>query len=387
MRKQYDIVIIGAGVQGLSLAYNLALRRTGKIVVLDKSYIGGGASGRNGEMIRSAFGSKEWIRLFDTSLRLWENLAVELDFNVMFTRCGYLVLASTPEDLSAFRANCKQQKAMGLKTRMMDAGDVADLIPSLNTKVSVGGVFQKEGGVARHDAVVWAYARAARRLGVEIFPYTEVVDVNVESEKITGVRTTRENIRTKVVVNAAGAFAGQVAEMAGAYLPLDVYRLEMIVTEPLKPFLDVALSSPYFLAYMHQTARGEFAGGAEPQNLSPFVGLKNSLHAVKDMAHKFGSLFPGLRGARLMRQWAGIVAKSPDRGPLLGAVDGVEGFFLNAGWGGYGFMGAPAGGQLMAELIADGQVSDAMHPFNPNRFEAGQIILEPTIIGAAESGV
>ena len=387
MRKQYDIIVIGGGVQGLSLAYNLALRKPGKIAVFDKSYIGSGASGRNGEMIRSAFGSEEWIRLFDTSLQIWEDLAIELDFNVMFTRCGYLVLASTPEDLSAFRTNCKQQKAMGLKTRMVDAGEVADLIPSLNPRVFVGGVFQKEGGVARHDAVVWAYERAAQRLGVEIFPYTEVVDVNVESDKITGVRTSLENILTGVVVNAAGAFAGQVAEMAGVNLMLDVYRLEMIVTEPLKPFLDVALSSPHFLAYMHQTARGEFAGGAEPQNLSPFLGLKNTLRAVQDMAHKFGSLFPGLRGAKLMRQWAGIVAKSPDRGPLLGAVDGLEGFFLNAGWGGYGFMGSPAGGRLMAELIVDGQTPDAVHPFNPNRFKTGQIIVEPTIIGAAENGV
>ncbi|MBW1890787.1 MAG: FAD-dependent oxidoreductase [Deltaproteobacteria bacterium] len=382
--KHYDIVIIGGGVQGLSLAYNLALRETGKIAVFDKSYIGSGASGRNGEMIRSAFGSEEWIRLFDTSLRLWETLSAELDFNVMFTRCGYLVLASTPEDLAAYRTNCKRQNAMGLKTRMLNAGEVAELIPSLNPQATVGGVFQKEGGVARHDAVVWAYARAARRLGVEIFPYTEIVAVNVDTAKITGVRTIRENVLTGIVVNAAGAFAGQVAEMAGVKLLLDVYRLEMIVTEPLKPFLQVALSSPHFLAYMHQTARGEFAGGAEPQNLSPYLGLKNTRHAVQDMARKFGSLFPGLRGAKLMRQWAGIVAKSPDRGPLLGAVDGLEGFFLNAGWGGYGFMGSPAGGRLMAELITDGQVPDALYPFNPDRFATGQAIVEPTIIGAAE---
>jgi len=273
---------------------------------------------------------------------------------------------------------------MGLKTRMLNAGEVAELIPSLNPQATVGGVFQKEGGVARHDAVVWAYARAARRLGVEIFPYTEIVAVNVDTAKITGVRTIRENVLTGIVVNAAGAFAGQVAEMAGVKLLLDVYRLEMIVTEPLKPFLQVALSSPHFLAYMHQTARGEFAGGAEPQNLSPYLGLKNTRHAVQDMARKFGSLFPGLRGAKLMRQWAGIVAKSPDRGPLLGAVDGLEGFFLNAGWGGYGFMGSPAGGRLMAELITDGQVPDALYPFNPDRFATGQAIVEPTIIGAAE---
>jgi sarcosine oxidase subunit beta len=172
--------------------------------------------------------------------------------------------------------------------------------------------------------------------------------------------------------------------MAGVNLPLDIYRLEMIVTEPLKPFLGVALSSPHFLAYMHQTARGEFAGGAEPADLQPHTGLRSTRGAVQDMARKFGRLFPGLRAARLMRQWAGVVAKSPDRGPLLGKTDGVKDFFVNVGWGGYGFMGAPAGGLLMAELIADGRTPDAMRPFAPDRFETGKTIFEPTIIGAAE---
>ena len=245
-------------------------------------------------------------------------------------------------------------------------------------------VFQKNAGIARHDAVVWAYARAARRLAVGIFPFTEVVGVTVKSGKITGVRTTNGDIQTGIVVNAAGAFANHVADMVGVELPLAIYRLEMIVTEPLKPFLKVALSSPHLLAYMHQTARGEFAGGAEPENLTPFTGLKNTCRAAADMAHKFIRLFPGLHGAKLMRQWAGVVAKTPDRGPLLGAVEGVEGFFLNAGWGGYGFMGSPAGGRLMTELIVTGKAPAEIRPFNPNRFETGEPIAEPTIIGLAE---
>jgi sarcosine oxidase subunit beta len=385
MNKSFDIVIIGGGVQGLSLAYNLALKGMGKIAVFDKSYIGSGASGRNGEMIRSAFGSAEWIRLFDTSLKIWETLSSELDFNVMFTQCGYLILAATPGELSACRANCGRQNELGLNTRLVDAGELRDLIPALNLDVAIGGIFQKKGGIARHDAVVWAYARAARRLGVEIFPFTEVVDVAVKAEKVTGVRTTQENILSRIVVNAAGAFAGQVAEMAGVHLPLEIYRLEMIVTEPLKPFLRVALSSPHFLAYMHQTARGEFAGGAEPENLSPFFGLKNTRQAVQDMTRKFMSLFPGLQNVKLMRQWAGVVSKTPDRGPLLGAVGDVEGFFLNAGWGGYGFMGSPAGGNLMAALIAEGKASADILPFSPNRFKTGALIDEPTIIGVVEN--
>ncbi len=387
MKKSYDAVIIGGGVQGLSLAYNLALRGLKKIAVLEKSYIGSGASGRNGEMIRSAFGSKEWIRLYDTSLRIWETLSVELDFNVMFTRCGYLVLAATSDELPWFRKNCEKQNAFGLNTRLVDAGSVTDLIPALNPEVARGGVFQKDGGVARHDAVVWAYANAARRLAVDICPFTEVIEVSVKSGSVTGVRTTQENISSRIVVNAAGAFAGQVAKMAGVELPLEVYRLEMIVTEPLKPFLQVALSTPHFMAYMHQTARGEFAGGAEPENLSPFTGLRNTWKAARNMARKFAMLFPGLNHAKLMRQWAGVVSKTPDRGPLLGAVEEVEGFYLSAGWGGYGFMGSPAGGKLMAELIVEGKVPSDIRPFNPNRFKIGEEIMEPAIIGAAKEEV
>jgi len=384
MKNNYDVVIIGGGVQGLSLAYNLARVGLHRVAVLEKSYLGSGASGRNGEMIRSAFGSKEWIRLFDRSLQIWETLSHDLDFNVMFTRCGYLVLASTPEELSLCRTNIKRQSEFGLGCRLVGADVITKLIPALNARIVTGGIFQKNGGVARHDAVVWAYARAARRLKVDIFPFTEAVDIIVKSRKVAMVRTTQGDIETRTVVNAAGAHAKQVANMAGVELPLEIFRLEMIVTEPLKPFLSVALSAPHFMAYMHQTARGEFAGGAEPENLSPFTGLKSTREAAQDMARKFVLLFPGMHSAKLMRQWAGVVSKTPDRGPLLGDVEGVEGFILNAGWGGYGFMGSPAGGKLMAELIVSGEAPVEIRPFSLTRFTTGDLITEPTIIGLAE---
>jgi len=384
MKKNYDVVIIGGGVQGLSLAYNLARGGLHSVAVLDKCYPGSGASGRNGEMIRSAFGSREWIRLFDRSLQMWETLSRDLDFNVMFTRCGYLVLASTAEEFSLCQTNIKRQNEFSLRCRLVDATAVTDLIPALNPRLVFGGIFQKNGGIARHDAVVWAYARAARRLKVDILPATGAVDVMVESGKIAGVKTTQGDIETRILVNAAGAHAKQVADMAGVELPLEIFRLEMIVTEPLKPFLPVALSAPHIMGYMHQTARGEFAGGAEPENLSPYTGLKSTREATQDMARKFVLLFPGMYSAKLMRQWAGVVSKTPDRGPLLGVVEEVEGFLLNAGWGGYGFMGSPAGGKLMAELIINGKAPAEIRPFSLTRFATGDLITEPTIIGLAE---
>ncbi len=387
MKKKYDVVIVGGGVQGLSLAYNLARGGLHKVAVLEKSYIGSGASGRNGEMIRSAFASEEWIRLFDKSLRIWETLSGELDFNVMFTRCGYLVLASTSEEMAACQNNIKRQNELGLGTCLVDAEEVINLIPALNTQVVTGGIFQSDGGFARHDAVVWAYARAARRLNVDICPFIEVVDIVVKSGKVLGVKTTKGDIETRTVVNAAGAYAGRVAGMVGIELPLEIYRLEMMVTEPLKPFLRVALSSPHILGYMHQTTRGEFAGGTGFENPLPYTGLKSTRVAVQDMARKFVFLFPGLYGARLMRQWAGVVSKTPDRGPLLGAVEEVEGFILSAGWGGYGFMGSPAGGKLMAELIINGEAPAEIRPFSPIRFKTGELITESTIIGLAEINI
>ena len=387
MKKKYDVVIVGGGVQGLSLAYNLARGGLHRVAVLEKSYIGSGASGRNGEMIRSAFASEEWIRLFDKSLRIWETLSGELDFNVMFTRHGYLILASTSEEMAACQNNIKRQNELGIGTRLVDAEEVINLIPALNTQVVTGGIFQSDGGFARHDAVVWAYARAARRLKVDICPFTEVIDIVVKSGKVLGVKTTQGDIETRTVVNAAGAYARRVAGMVGVELPLEIYRLEMMVTEPLKPFLRVALSSPHVMGYMHQTTRGEFAGGAGSENLSPYTGLKSTRVAVQDMARKFVFLFPGLYGARLMRQWAGVVSKTPDRGPLLGAVEEVEGFILSAGWGGYGFMGSPAGGKLMAELIINGEAPAEIRPFSPKRFKTGELITESTIIGLAEKNV
>ncbi len=387
MKKKYDVVIVGGGVQGLSLAYNLARGGLHRVAVLEKSYIGSGASGRNGEMIRSAFASEEWIRLFDKSLRIWETLSSELDFNVMFTRHGYLILASTSEEMAACQNNIKRQNELGLGTCLVDAEEVINLIPALNTQVVTGGIFQSDGGFARHDAVVWAYARAARRLNVDICPFTEVIDIVVKSGKVLGVKTTKGDIETRTVVNAAGAYAGRVAGMVGIELPLEIYRLEMMVTEPLKPFLRVALSSPHILGYMHQTTRGEFAGGTGLENPLPYTGLKSTRVAAQNMARKFVLLFPGLYGARLMRQWAGVVSKTPDLGPVLGAVEEMEGFILSAGWGGYGFMGSPAGGKLMAELIINGEAPAEIRPFSPKRFKTGELITESTIIGSAEKNV
>lgn len=380
MRKHYDVVIIGGGIQGLSLAYYLARDGLQQVAVFEKNYPGSGASGRNGEMIRSAFGSREWIGLWDKSLHLWENLAAELGFNVMFTRQGYLILATNPEEFKGLKQNLKTQHELGLRTTILKAEDVTRLIPAINPDMVAGGLLQKNAGFARHDAVIWGYARAARRLGVDIFPFTEVTDIVVQSGCVRAVKISGGDIETRTVVNAAGAQDRKIAQMAGLELPTVAFRIEVMVTEPLKPFLPKAVSSPGLLCYMHQSARGEFIGGAEKDNFVPSASMRNSLGTTCAIASKYVRLFPRLARVRMMRQWTGLISQTPDHAPIIGPVPEIEGFILSVGWSGYGFMGGPGGGKALSEYILSGDLPPEIRPFNVGRFKAGKLVIEPAII-------
>ena len=379
MKKNYDVVIIGGGAQGLSLAYNLARRGLNGVAVLDKSYPGSGASGRNGEMVRSAFASVEWIRFFDASLRIWQTLSHELSFNLMFNRRGYLVLASTPEEQEVCRTGLELQKSHGLKTFHLDEKEVRKLVPALNPEMVRGGIMQPDAGFARHDALVWAYMRAARRLNVDIFSHTEVTGIATKNGAIKRITTTAGAIETPTVVNAAGGHAGYIAEMVGVQLPSKTYCLEMIVTEPLKPFLTPALASLNAMGYMHQSTRGEFSGGADLEEFEPSHSLKSSWLLTRDMARKFVRLFPGLAAVRLMRQWGGLVDMTEDIAPVLGPVPGINGFILDCGWV-YGFMGAPAGGKFLAEYILSGKIPVEIAPFGLERFKTGKLVRDQSVL-------
>lgn len=380
MREHYDVVIVGGGIQGLSLAYYLARDSSQRVVVFEKSYLGSGASGRNGEMIRSAFGSRQWIGLWDKSLQLWENLAAELGFNVMFTRHGYMILATNPEEFDGLKQNQKTQRELGLTTTLLDAENVMRLIPPMNPDVIAGGLLQSNGGFARHDAAIWGYARAARRLGVDIFPSTEVMDIVVKSGRVQSVKTSGGEVETRTVVNAAGAHDQIISKMVGLDLPTEVHRIEIMVTEPIKPFLPKAVSAPGLLCYMHQSARGEFIGGAEKDDFVPSTSMKNSLGTTCAIAGKYVRIFPQLAGVRMMRQWTGLVSQTPDHAPIMGPVPEIDGFILSVAWGGYGFMGGPGGGKALSEYIITGQVPPEIRPFNAMRFNTGELVIEPAII-------
>lgn len=380
LRGSYDAVIIGAGVHGLGLAYNLAKRGMTHIAVFDKSYIGSGASGRNTTLIRSAFTAPEWITFFQESIRLWEGLSDELGFNVMFTQRGYLILALTDEKAELCRRAVPQQNKHGVPTRLVDARDIAAIAPCIDATEVRLGILQPTGGIARHDAVVWGYAAKAQKLGVEIHPFTEVTAIQVEDGEVKGVETGKGAVKTSLVVNAAGGHSPEVARLAGVEIPAKTYPLEAFVTEPLKPLLTPALICLETLTYLSQTARGEFVGGSEVDNIPPSRSIRSTFGFLELAAERVVQLIPALARAALLRQWAGIIDMTPDLGPLLGEVEGVKGFILDCGWGGYGFMASPAAGKLMADYLIDGIKPTQLAPFVPSRFKENKTIHEASLV-------
>lgn len=382
-RRGYDVVVIGAGVQGLATAYELTKLGVTNVAVLDRSWPGGGASGRNGEMIRSAFASREWAQLLDLSVQRFAELSAEFDFNIMFSPSGYLVLAATAEEAARLDTIADAQATYGVETEVLDAGQARRLLPHASPGLVRGGILQRKSGFAHHDAVVWGYLRAATRAGASVFEDVEVREVLTDRGRATGVRTTTGDIAAAAVVNAAGGDCLELNLSAGVELPLIRARLEMMVTEPVKPFLGCALAVPHLLGYAHQTARGEFVGGTELARADQTSSLNTTLHMLRDMATKWVRLFPSLAGVRVLRSWSGTVSQAPDLAPVIGEAPGVRDYWLSIAWI-YGFMGAPAAGRVLAEAIATGRIPAIMEPFGPLRLLEGRPIRESTLVVTAE---
>lgn len=380
LRSGYDVVIIGAGVQGLATAYELAKLGHRDVLVVDKSWPGGGASGRNGELIRSAFASKEWCDLFELSRLKWLTLSSELDHNVLFNRTGYAVLATTEEQWLKCVADADSQRKRGIASELLDANAARDILPAANPDMVRGGILQHGAGFAHHDAVVAGYLENAARMGVQVTCGQEVVGLEHRAGRITGVRTASgHTIGARIVVNASGGDAPDLDALAGINTSLVSARLEMIVTQPVRPFLTPGLAALDLLGYCHQTGRGEFVGGTEKHGVDATKSVNGSWDMLRDMATKFVRLFPLLAGVRLLRHWAGTVSQTPDLAPILGPVPDLEGYVLSAGWV-YGFMGAPAAGELLATYIAHGSVDPRMAPFGIERVAEGHWIREGSLV-------
>jgi sarcosine oxidase subunit beta len=381
LKRAYDIAIIGAGVHGLGIAYYLASRHgVRNIAVFERGYLGCGNSGRNTAIIRSNYRTPEGIPFYEESVRLYKTLSGELEWNLLFSQCGHLTLAHTDSAIAGLRVRAENNQVLGVDSRVIYPDEIRELVAAMDMSDRprlpvLAALYHPPGGIIRHDAVVWGYARACDRLGVEVHPYTEVTGVRVSGAKAQSLLTNRGEISAGVVVNATAGWASMSAKLAGVSLPIVSYPLQACVTEPLKPFLDKVIVSASLHVYVNQTDKGELVIGAE---IDPYqsYSLKGTLPTLEQMASYTLELFPQLSGLRVLRQWAGICDMTPDYAPIIGVSREVDNYFLDVGWGTYGFKAAPAAAKNLAQLIATGKTPKIIEAFSPARFYGGKLIGE-----------
>ena len=387
MQGSYDVVIVGGGVHGLAAAYYLAANHgITNVAVLDKGYIGSGGSGRNTAILRSNYLTPEGVRFYDRSVQLYQRLATELDYNVMFSQRGHLTLAHSDASLRTMRWRAEVNKAEGVDSEVIGPAEVKRLVPFLDVGTAarypvLGALYHPPGGIIRHDAVVWGYARGASAHGVHIHQNTEVIGIDVAGGRVRGVKTAGGDIATRVVLNATAGWSTLIADMAGVALPVTTSPLQAAVTEPVKPFLATVIVSGTLHVYVSQTDRGELVFGA---SVDPFASysMRGSLEFIEGLAGHVLQLMPALAKVRVLRQWAGLCDMTPDFSPVMGHTP-VEGFLVDVGWGTYGFKAGPVSGEAMAQCIASGKPPEIIAPFGLDRFATGALVGEK---GAAAVG-
>ncbi len=387
LRDRYDVVIIGGGVHGLATAYYLATQHgITDVAVLERGYLGSGGSGRNTAIIRSNYLTPEGVRFYHRSVKLYETLAADLNFNVMFSQRGHLTLAHSDSALRTMRWRAEVNKLVGVDSSVIEPDEISKLVPHLDVSHHprfpiLGGLWHPPGGLVRHDAVVWGYARGADAAGVELHQETEVVGIDVAGDRVTGVQTSRGPISAPVVVSCTAGWASTVCDQGGVRLPITTFPLQAAVTEPVRPFLDTVVVSGTLHVYVSQTDRGELVFGAAVDPF-PSYSTRGSLEFTEGVAAHVLELMPALSRLRVLRQWAGLCDMTPDFSPIIGMTP-VEGFYVDVGWGTYGFKAGPVAGEAMATLVATGKTPELIAPFDLGRFADGRLVGER---GAAAVG-
>jgi sarcosine oxidase, subunit beta len=380
LKDRYDVVVIGGGSHGLATAYYLAKNHgITDVAVLEKSYIGSGAAGRNTTIIRANYRTPEGAEFYKESVRLYERLAIDLDFNLLFSQQGHLTLAHSDRGMITSTERAEVNQLLGIDSRVIHPDEIARICPEMDLSQDVtwpvmGALYHPPGGIIRHDAVVWGYARGADRRGVEIHPDTEVIGIERSNGTVTGVETTRGHVKTGMVVSATAGWSTLLGDLAGVRLPITTHILQAFVTEPVKPFLDVIIVSSQMHIYISQTDRGEFLIGAEIEPYTTYSN-KGTFPFLEYSARHALELFPQLEHVRVLRQWTGICDLSPDYSPILGKTE-LEGFLVSTGWGTYGFKAAPIVGTTLAELIASGETPRLIAPFALERFYTDTLVSE-----------
>jgi sarcosine oxidase subunit beta len=380
LKDSYDVVIVGGGSHGLATAYYLQKEHgITDVAILEKSYIGSGAAGRNTTILRSNYKTPEGARFYDRSVKLYEGLSQDLNFNLLFSQCGHLTLAHSDRAMFVMANRAEVNRLQGIDSRLIHPDEIRELAPAMvvsddATYPILGALYHPPGGIIRHDAVVWGFARGADSGGAEIHPYTEVQGIERTNGRVDAVRTNRGTIKAGQVLNCTAGWSTLISDMAGVPMPITTHILQACVTEPMKPLLDVVIVSSQMHVYVSQTDRGEFLMGAEIEPWTTYR-MNGTLNFLQEVTRHTLELFPQLEHARLLRSWAGLCDLSPDYSPILGQTE-VENFHVSAGWGTYGFKAAPIVGQTLAELVATGRQPDLIEPFRLERFYEDRLVSE-----------
>jgi sarcosine oxidase, subunit beta len=383
----YDIIIVGGGGHGLAAAYYLAKNHgVTRVAVIERGWIGGGNTGRNTTIVRSNYLYPESARLYDFSLKLYEDLSQALNFNIMLSQRGLVLLAHSRHDLDAMSRWANAMRMNGIAAELLTREQVGALAPALDLSPRarlpvLGGFTQRRAGTARHDAVAWGYARAASALGVDIIQNCEVVDFIKEGGRVVGVNTNRGRIRAERVGIAAAGHSSVLAKLAGFRLPVTSYALQAMVSEPVKPLLDTVILSPGTGAYVSQSDKGEIVMGAM-LDLFPSYAQRGSFAVTQAVIAATLALFPSFSRLNLMRQWAGIVDVVHDSSPIIGPTP-IPNLYINCGWGTGGFKAIPVGGWTLAHVLATGHSHPLAEPFQLERFITGRLVDEAAASGIA----
>jgi sarcosine oxidase subunit beta len=378
-KSEYDAIIVGGGGHGLATAYYLAKEHGMRnIAVVERGWLGGGNTARNTTIVRSNYLWDESTHLYEKAMQLWEGLSQDLNYNTMFSQRGVMNVGHSLQDMRDIERRVNANRLNGVDGLVLTPAQVQEIVPIMNNTSLrypvMGASFQPRGGVARHDAIAWGFARAADRLGVDIIQNCEVVAIQREGDKVVGIETTRGTIKSKKIGVVAAGHSSVIASMAGIRLPLESHPLQALVSEPMKPIIHTVVMSNAIHAYVSQSDKGDLVIGA---GIDSYVGYgqRGSFPVIEHTLQAICEMFPIFRRVRMNRQWGGIVDVSPDACPIISKTD-VKGLYFNCGWGTGGFKATPGSGWVMAHTIAQ----DNPHPLNAafslNRFNTGHLIDE-----------